>query len=179
MQSNWYTKIVLLALIVLSVWLFWRRFGRVVERIRRAPPDADFRLSSIGKRVWRFFWEVMCQAKVIRERPLPGLAHAFVFWAFCAFALVTLNHVASAYGAAFLDRHAGAGVFYFWLAFAFALPCALGIAYLAFRRFVLRPKWLEPLSYESGVIALFIFLLMVSYMPMWWVSESSPTGRTL
>ena len=31
----------------------------------------------------------MLQGKVIRERPLPGLAHAFVFWGFCAFALIT------------------------------------------------------------------------------------------
>lgn len=173
------SRILLLALIVLSVWLFWRRFGIVVRRIVKARRDPDFKLSLIGHRIWDFFWEVMCQAKVIRERPLPGVAHAFVFWAFCAFALVTLNHFASGFGFAFLDYHAGFGVFYFWFAFTFAALCAVSIAALAFRRFVIRPKWLGPLSYESGVIALLIFILMVTYMPVWWVSETSTTGHVL
>jgi hypothetical protein len=35
---------------------------------------------------------------VIRCRPLPGIAHAFVFWGFCAFALVTANHLAMGFG---------------------------------------------------------------------------------
>ncbi|HLH03239.1 MAG TPA: (Fe-S)-binding protein [Bryobacteraceae bacterium] len=172
-------RLVLTVLILISVVLFWRRFAPILERIRHSKPDPDFHLGSVAPRLWHFFWDVLCQAKVIRERPLPGIAHAFVFWAFCAFALVTLNHIASAYGLAFFDRHAGVGVFYYWFAFAFALACALGIAYLAFRRFVLRPKWLGPVSYESGVIALFIFILMVTYMPAWWVPETSAAGRTL
>jgi Fe-S oxidoreductase len=179
MQSNWYIKIVLLALIVVSLWLFWRRFGRVVERIRRARPDADFQLSSIGKRVWQFFWEVMCQAKVIRERPLPGIAHAFVFWAFCAFALVTINHFAAGFGGAFFHWDRGFGAFYYWFAFAFAACCAVSIAALAFRRFVIRPMWLAPLSYESGVIALLIFILMATYMAEWWVPEATAGGQAL
>jgi Fe-S oxidoreductase len=172
-------RVVLSLLIVLSVALFLVRFSKILDRIRRSRPDPDFHFGSLAARAWKFFRDVMFQAKVIRERPLPGIAHAFVFWAFCAFALVTVNHVASAYGAGFLDHHAGAGVFYFWFAFAFALACALGIAYLAFRRFVLRPKWLEPISYESGVIALLIFLLMVTYMPAWWVRENSAAGQML
>ncbi len=172
-------RIALLVLIALSLWLFWRRFGTVIERIRGAKPDADFRLHPIGPRVRRLLWDVMCQAKVIRERPLPGLAHAFVFWAFCAFALVTLNHLAAGFGVPFLDYHGDFGRFYFWFAFAFAVCCAVSIAALAFRRFIVRPMWLGPLSPESGVIALFIFILMVTYTPEWWVNESSAAGQTL
>ena len=172
-------KFLLFLLIVVSVWLFSLRFGKTIERIRRSRPDQDFQLGSLGARIWKFFWEVLCQAKVIRERPLPGLAHAFVFWSFCAFALVTVNHIASGFGIPFLDRHSWFGAFYFWFAFAFALPCAVSIAGLAFRRFVVRPKSLGPLSYESGVIALLIFLLMVSYLPEWWVSETSAAGQAL
>ena len=29
---------------------------------------------------------------------LAGIAHAFVFWGFCAFGLVTLNHLAAGFG---------------------------------------------------------------------------------
>ena len=179
MAFIWVSRGVLSALICISIWLFWRRFGRVVGRIRRAKPDTDFHLRSVGRRTGRFVWDVVFQAKVIRERPLPGIAHALVFWSFCAFALVTVNHIAAGFGAAFLDYHVGFGKFYFWFAFGFAAMCAVSIAGLAFRRFVIRPKWLEPLSYESGTIAALIFLLMITYMPVWWVPESSSGGHIL
>ena len=57
-----------------------------------------FRSQPVGKRVRDFLGDVLLQAKVIRQRPLPGLAHAFVFWGFCAFALVTVNHLATGFG---------------------------------------------------------------------------------
>ena len=172
-------KALLLILLAASVFLFWRRFGFVVGRIRAARPDPDFHLGSLRRRLWIFFSQVLCQTKVIRERPLPGLAHAFVFWGFCAFALVTVNHIAAGLGSRFLEQRSVFGALYFWFAFAFAVCCAVSIAALAFRRFIIRPKTLGPLSPESGVIALLIFLLMVTYMPMWWVSENSPAGHAL
>src|SRR5487761_1012409 len=106
-------KILLLVLLVAAAYGFWRPFGTVIRKIRAAKPDTDFKLHPIGKRVWDFIWEVMLQAKVIRQRPWPGLAHAFVFWGFCAFALVTLNHIATGFGAPFLSRERGFGAFYF------------------------------------------------------------------
>lgn len=172
-------RLLLFALFIISGWLFWRRFGVVVNRIRQSRPDADFNLGSVARRLWIFLGEVLCQAKVIRERPLPGLAHAFVFWAFCAFAVVTLNHLAAGFHFAFLDYRRGFGLFYYWLAFPFALLCAVSIAGLAFRRFVLRPKWLDPISPESGIIAGLIFVLMLTFMMQWWVPENSVGGRTL
>jgi Fe-S oxidoreductase len=172
-------KALLLTLIAASGFLFWRRFGLVAGRIRGARIDPDFHLGSLGRRLWAFFSEVLCQAKVIRERPLPGLAHAFVFWGFCVFALVTMNHIASGFGLRFIEQRSVFGAFYFWFAFAFAVCCAVSIAALAFRRFVIRPKTLGPLSSESGIIALLIFLLMITYMPMWWVPENSAAGQSL
>src|SRR5579883_1813501 len=171
-------RALLIGLICLSVALFVKRFGLVVRHIVRSRPEPDFQWRRLGRRLWDFFWEVLCQAKVIRERPWPGIAHALVFWSFCAFALVTTNHIASGFGAGFLSRR-GFGAFYFWFAFVFAALCAVAIAGLAFRRFVLRPVWLGPLSYESGVIALFIFLLMVTYMPTGWIPETSLAGHAL
>ncbi len=75
------------ALIVASVWAFWRPFGAILRKILASKSDADFHLFPIGRRIRDFVWEVMLQAKVIRERPLPGLAHAFVFWAFLCLSL--------------------------------------------------------------------------------------------
>ena len=102
-------KLLLAVLIIASGALFWRRFGRVLDRILKSKKDPDFHLGTIGRRVWDFFSEVLCQSKVIRQRPLPGLAHAFVFWGFCAFALVTLNHLRRGSGSAFSRRPACSG----------------------------------------------------------------------
>src|SRR5579863_2978446 len=173
-------KLLLVALIVASSLLFWRRFGPILKRILKSRKDPHFSLSPVGKRIWDFFWEVLCQAKVIRERPLAGLAHAFVCCGFCAFALVTLNHVAVGLSIGFLDPHGVLGRFYFYLAATFAVACAVGIFGLFIRRFFARPRWLgSKVSYESGVIALLIFLLMVTYLAAFSVSDSGPAIRIL
>src|ERR1700688_1397437 len=120
-------KLLFILLVLASGSLFWRRFGPIFHKIIQSRKDPDFHLSPIARRVWDFFTEVICQAKVIEQRPLPGLAHAFVFWGFCAFALVTLNHAAAAFGIGFLSPTGFFGRFYFYLAAVFALACAAGI----------------------------------------------------
>jgi hypothetical protein len=142
-------KLLFAVLAAASATAFGLRFGKILDKILKSKKDADFRLFPIGKRIRDFVWEVLCQGKVVRERPLPGLAHAFVFWAFCAFALVTVNHCAAGLGIGFLDPAGRFGRFYFYFAAAFALACAGGILGLFIRRFFIRPKWLgEKLSYQ-------------------------------
>jgi Fe-S oxidoreductase len=175
-----FEKMLFLALVVASGWAFWRRFNLVLQRILRSKPDPGFHLTHVGKRLWDFFWEVLCQAKVIRERPLPGLAHAFVFWTFCAFALVTLNHCAVGLGLGFLSPSGAFGRFYYDLAGLFAIACSVSILSLFVRRFLLRPIWLGPkLSWASGLIALLIFLLMATYLASFFVASSDPPARIL
>jgi Fe-S oxidoreductase len=174
MRLSGLEELIFALLLAASIWGFWRRFGVVVRRILRAKPDADFHLRPISKRVRDFVWEVLLQAKVIRQRLLPGLAHAFVFWGFCGFALVTLNHVAAGFGVAFLSREGGFGRVYFGLAGVFAVLVAVSISGLFIRRFVVRPRWLGPLSYESGVIAFLIFALMITYLATFWAADSKP-----
>ncbi len=166
-------RLLFVALAAASVYLFWRRFGPIFDKILKSKKDPEFHLFPIGKRVGDFVWEVMFQAKVIRERPLAGFAHALVFWAFCAFALVTLNHCASIFGVGFLDPSGSIGQAYFYFAAAFALACALGIAGLFVRRFLVRPRWLGELSWESGWIALLIFALMATYLGAFFVDGAS------
>jgi Fe-S oxidoreductase/nitrate reductase gamma subunit len=173
-------KLLFVALAAASAWGFWRRFGPILHKILQSKKDPGFHISPIGRRVWDFFSEVLCQSKVIRERPLPGLAHAFVFWAFCAFALVTLNHCAVVFGAGFLDPAGWLGQSYFYLAAIFAAACAVGIAGLFIRRFFLRPRWFgSELSWESGFIALLIFALMATYLAAFFVPDSSISARIL
>jgi Fe-S oxidoreductase len=174
---SWWERGVLLVLIAISIWLFWVRFRRVVAALRKSRKTPDFTLTPWAPRVRQWIWEVALQGKVIRQRPLPGLAHAFVFWGFCAFALITVNHVAAAFGGEFLDRDGGFGRFYFWFVAAWAVAVAVGIAGLFVRRFVVRPRWLGEVSAESGVIAGLIFLLMATYLTGLDLSLNSPAGR--
>lgn len=167
-------RIVFAGLAIASAALFWQRFGPILRRILQSKKDVDFRLSPVSRRVWDFVSEVLCQSRVIRQRPLPGLAHAFVFWGFCAFALVTLNHCAVGLGLGFLSPEGFFGRFYFYFAAVFAAACAIGIFGLFVRRFLVRPRWLgAKLSWESGFIAFLIFFLMVTYLAAFFV----PSGR--
>ncbi len=121
-------------------------------------------MNNLAARTGKFLWEVMLQGKVIRDRPLPGIAHAFVFWGFCAFILVTLNHFAEGYGLVLIPRQSAFGRFYFGFVALFAAAVAVSIAGLAARRFIAQPKWLGKVAPESGFIALLIFILMVTYL---------------
>jgi len=161
---------VFLVLLAASAYGFWFRFGKVVRTIRAAKPDPGFSLQPIDKRIRDFISEVLFQSKVIRQRPLPGLAHAFVFWGFCAFALITLNHFAIGVGHPFLLRDSWLGPIYFFLAAAFAVCVAVSIAGLFIRRFFVRPIWLGGnVSWESGFIAFLIFNLMITYLATFWM----------
>jgi len=154
----------LLVLLALSAAAAWRRFRPVWIRIRTARPDAGYRLRPLGPRLARFAREVLAQAKVIRYRPLPGLAHAVVFWGFLAFAGVTVHHLASGFGFPLLSRETAFGRAYFGAVAVFAAAVAVAITGLAVRRFLVRPRWLGKISAESGLIALLIFLLMATYL---------------
>jgi Fe-S oxidoreductase/nitrate reductase gamma subunit len=174
-----FERLAFVALAAASVYGFWRRFGPILKKILHSKKDANFRLAPVSRRVWDFVWEVMLQAKVIRERPLAGIPHALVFWAFCAFALVTLNHCATIFGVGFLDPAGTVGLIYFYFAAMFAFACAVGIAGLFVRRFVARPKWLGELSPESGWIAFLIFALMATYLAAFFAGGDAGAVRAL
>ena len=178
-QFSLLERVLFVALAAASAYLFWRRFGPIFWKILHSKKDPGFSLAPIGRRVRDFVWEVVLQARVISQRPLAGIAHALVFWAFCAFALVTLNHCATVMGLGFLSPEGWAGRFYFYFAAVFAVACAVGILGLLVRRFLVRPKWLGKTSPESGVIAMLIFALMATYLAAFYVPASGSAGHAL
>jgi Fe-S oxidoreductase len=152
-----------------SVAGFWRRLGPVLAIIAGAKADPGVGLSNLPARFGAFLSEVLLQSKVIRERPLPGLAHAFVFWGFLAFALITVNHFATGFGLGFLEPDS----YYASFAAMFAAAVAVSITGLFVRRFFVRPRWLgEHVSKESGVIAGLILALMLTYLGAYWFGDS-------
>ncbi len=164
----------LLLLVCTSAALFFLRFAPILRTILTARKDLGWSLQPIARRVRDFVWEVLCQSKVIRERPLPGIAHAFVFWGFLAFALVSLNHLAGGLRLGFLPPESLIGRFYFTFAAMWALLVVISIAGLFVRRFIVRPIWLgQKVSSESGVIALLIFTLMVTYLASFFTRDDT------
>ena len=176
-EVSWAQRLVLILLIGASLAMFYRRLSAVLDIIRRSRPTSDFHLTPLGPRIRDFLWEVAAQGKVIQQRPLPGLAHAFVFWGFCAFALITLNHIAVGFGVRLISPAGAFGRFYFAFVAFWAIAVAISIAGLFVRRFFVRPKWLGPVSAESGVIAVLIFVLMITYLAGLRLPEDELAGR--
>jgi Fe-S oxidoreductase len=165
LRFSWPEMALLALLCAASLAVFAWRMRPIARNVLRAKRDEGFTLRPVGRRVWEFVYEVLCQSKVIRQRPLPGLAHAFVFWGFLAFAVVTTNHLLTGLRLGVLQHAGFVGTFYFGFAGVWALLVAVSIAGLFVRRFFVRPRWLgAKVSVESGVIAGLIFLLMISYL---------------
>lgn len=179
-DASWAARALVIALFAASLTLFWLRLRKVVDTIRGSKPTADFSLTPLGPRVRRFLSEVMGQSKVIEQRLLPGLAHAFVFWGFCAFGLVTVNHIASAFGLRFMWPNHGFGFYYYGFVSVWAVLVAVSITGLFIRRFFARPIWLGKTSAESGVIAGLILVLMLTYLGSAWLfAENTIGGETM
>jgi len=90
---------------------------------------AHFRPGSSDRVLYLAHWDTRPKADrssnlADQQRPLPGIAHAFVFWGFCAFGLVTINHFAQAAGLHLLSRNNLFGQFYFCLAALFGIAVA-------------------------------------------------------
>src|SRR5580692_6267663 len=125
--ATWPARAALLALLIASLTLFWLRLRKVLAVIQGSRAEAGFTLAPLGPRIRRVLAEVLGQSKVIEQRRLPGLAHAFVFWGFCAFSLVTINHIATGFGARFIPD-AGLGAYYFTFVAFWAWLVAVSIA---------------------------------------------------
>ncbi|MBU0692314.1 4Fe-4S dicluster domain-containing protein [bacterium] len=170
-------QLILSLLIVVSLYLFIVPVRKRLAIVSTGKKDAA--LDRIGERWVRFFKEVVFQSKVIKERPIPGLMHTLVFWGFCAFALETFHHFATAYGWHPLGEGAFHRIYGGFVAL-FAVLTSVGIIVLAFRRFVLRPEALgKKLSWSSGLVAVYIVILMVTYLLSYFNLLESPVAQKM
>ena len=116
---------------------------------------------------WRrfgiFLGEVLGQSKV-RERLTAGWAHALVFWGFLVFAVSTVNllWMLAVGGEGFL--HSGPLMAIPPVVDVFAFAILLGIAVLAFRRYVTRPSYLTYNSNESAVVLATIGVIALTHL---------------
>ncbi len=167
----------------LAFWLLFVSFlgafaaqvSRRVQLIAAAPNT--FSLDHPALRIQRFVLDVLLQRQTIRERPVAGLMHAFVFWGFVAFAGYTLTEFA--YGLGIVDLTGTAWFHAYRVALTpFATAVLVGILYLLVRRAFVRPAALgTKVSVESIVIALFIATLMVTFLLTFALDEGTVVAR--
>lgn len=164
MQTSLTEKVLLLIFILVAIGLFLQPLLLRLQRITQA--RGSLPLDRLGERIARWFREVMFQGTVIAGRPLAGLSHAFVFWAFLVFLLESTDLIARMFGSPIGILGNGAfHQFYQGIVAIFAVLALIGIIYLTFRRFISRPESLgEHLSWSSGAVALFIAVLMATYL---------------
>ncbi len=152
--------------------------AQVAKRVRLiAAAQNNFSLDNLPVRIQRFVTDVVFQRRTIRERPLAGTAHAFVFWGFVAFALYTTVEFLYGLGIADFTR-TGWFEAYRTILTPFAVAVLGGIVYLLIRRAFFRPVALgKTVSGESVVIALFIATLMITFLLTYRLDESTLAGR--
>jgi len=162
MSFSFIEQIILFIMILLSIGSFsYEIFKRFIIVSKGT---GTFSFDSLGIRIKRVLVEFILQKKVISQRFWPGLMHAFVFWGFMFFSVITIDHFSIGFHAHLLSDN-----FKFYYGILFGVPWAIfvlvGISSLAYRRFIIRPKYLgDKISYTSGFVALFISVLMITYI---------------
>ena len=162
MSFSFIEQIILFAVILLSLGSFsFELFKRFVIVSKGT---GTFSFNSLGVRIKRVLVEFILQKKVISQRFWPGLMHAFVFWGFMFFSIITLDHFAIGFHTHLLSDNFKSfyGIFF---GVPWAIFVLIGISSLAYRRFIIKPKYLgDKTSYTSGFVALFISVLMITYI---------------
>ncbi len=148
--------ITIIVTLISFLYEVWRRL-RIVFKGRDSLPFDRF-----GARAWRVFKEVFLHEKVIKDRFWPGLMHALVFWGFIVFGLVTIDHFAIGFGHPIMNEQTH--TYYSYIVIPFSILVLIGIGSLTYRRFITRPKVLGKISPTSGLVSLFISLLMITYL---------------
>jgi Fe-S oxidoreductase len=162
-------------LFVSVVGAFAAQVGRRVQLIVAAPNTCS--TDNLGVRARRFLVDVVLQVRTIKERPVAGLAHAFVFWGFVVFGGYTLTEFLRGLGIVDLTHTSWFHAYRVVLA-PFAVGVLGGILYLLIRRAFVRPVGLgTKVSIESIVIGLFIATLMITFLLTFRLEEGTTAER--
>jgi len=165
MEFSTWEQALLAILVAATIALFVYNVRPRVRAILAGKSDR-VRTDRVGRRLWTAFKEVLLQTRVIGGRPVAGAMHAAVFGGFLFFALETTDHFLKPYGIRFLRALFGEGgaPAYKLVVAAWAVLVSAGILGLAFRRFVMVKTSPDPKSWSSGVVALLILVLMVTFL---------------
>jgi len=157
-------KVVFAIVILATLVLFLLPVSRRIRIICSGQPEK--RLSRLGRRIWDALTKVFFQRCTLKnERLATGLMHVFIFYGALTFDTMTVNHTLEGFiPDFFLFGHTSFGLFYSLLVDLFAVLVLVGVGFLAFRRYILRPKAYATSLLDSGFIYLFITCSTLSYL---------------
>ena len=162
---------VLFALAVLvSLYFTWRGVQRIIAHISGGQGKPDWSL--IWKRLGELIVKIGLFQPVFRHRLGPSILHGLIGWGFITFLLINLADLIYAYtGFKLLENTGRFGDVYRLIADVAGVALLVGIVGMAIRRFVFRPKNLDPyqsthllpqarsgIMRDSAVVASFILI---------------------
>jgi Fe-S oxidoreductase/nitrate reductase gamma subunit len=157
-------KFVFVVLILATAAAF---FAPIVRRVRivlaGAPED---RFGDLVKRFGHAVAKVLFQRCTLRsERLFTGLMHVGIFYGALSFDTMTVSHTLEGFFDGFyLFGRTGLGLVFSFIIDAAAISVMAGVLFLAFRRFVLRPKAYATTPGDSAVIYLLITVATATYL---------------
>jgi Fe-S oxidoreductase/nitrate reductase gamma subunit len=163
MLTMW-EKIIFAVLILSTAAAFFLPLIRRYRIIRAGQPEDRFR--DLWKRFRHAFVKVLFQRCTLREERLfTGLMHVFIFYSALSFDTMTVNHTLEGFFDGFyLFGGTTFGLFFSLLIDVAAFAVMIGVLFLAFRRFIVRPKAYETTRGDSALIYMFITVVTVTYV---------------
>ncbi len=157
-------KILFVFVIFATAVAFLLPFYRRYRIVRAGRPE--MRLDRIGKRFVHAAVKVLFQRCTLREeRMFTGLMHAFIFYGALTFDTMTLNHTLEGFFDGFyLFGDTVVGLLFSLAIDVAALTVMAGVLFLAFRRFIVRPKAYATTPGDSALIYLLITLATATYL---------------
>jgi len=157
-------KLVFIALILITAAAFLTPIVRRVRIVLAGAPEDRF--GDLWKRFRHAVAKVLFQRCTLRsERLFTGLMHVGIFYGALSFDTMTVSHTLEGFfdGFAIFGR-SGLGLVFSFVIDAAAIAVMAGVVFLAFRRFVLRPKGYATTPGDSAVIYLLITLATATYL---------------
>jgi len=157
-------KLVFAALIVATAAAFLVPIVRRVRIVLAGAPEDRF--GDLGKRFLHAVGKVLFQRCTLRrERVFTGLMHVGIFYGALTFDTMTVSHTLEGFIDGFyLFGKSGFGLVFSFVIDAAAIAVMAGVVFLAFRRFVVRPKAYATTPCDSALIYLLITLATATYL---------------
>ncbi len=163
MLAPW-EKILFVFVILATALAFLLPFYKRYRIIRAGRPE--MRLDRILKRFLHAVVKVLFQGCTLRnERLFTGLMHAFIFYGALTFDTMTVNHTLEGFIDGFYLFGEGLpGLLFSFLIDIAAISVMAGVVFLAYRRFVVRPRAYATTPGDSLIIYLLITLATATYL---------------
>jgi len=157
-------KLVFVVLILATAAAFLLPIVRRIKIVLAGAPEDRF--GDLWARFRHAVVKVLCQRCTFRgERFFTGLMHVGIFYGALTFDTMTVSHTLEGFiDGFFLFGRSGLGLLFSFAIDAAAVTVMAGVVFLAFRRFVVRPKAYATTPGDSAIIYLLITLATATYL---------------